>query len=60
VRPLRAAVPTPPALSQVSLLDRELPLSWRLRLFIWFVARKLARVVLGRGRSPDAAGNIPG
>jgi ABC-type polysaccharide/polyol phosphate transport system ATPase subunit len=60
VRPLRAAVPTPPELSQVSLLDRELPLSWRLRLFIWFVARKLARVVLGRGRSPDAAGNIPG
>jgi hypothetical protein len=49
-RPLAAAAPTPPELLKVSLLDSELPVSWRLRLFLWFVARNLARLVLGRGR----------
>jgi ABC-type polysaccharide/polyol phosphate transport system ATPase subunit len=49
-----AAAPTPPELLPVSLLDRELPVSWRLRLFLWFVARNLARLVLGRGREARA------
>jgi ABC-type polysaccharide/polyol phosphate transport system ATPase subunit/glycosyltransferase involved in cell wall biosynthesis len=53
-RPLAAAAPTPPELLKVSLLDRELPLSWRLRLFLWFLARSLARLVLGRGREARA------
>jgi len=48
-RPSVAAAPTPPELLQVTLLDRELPVSWRLRLFVWFVARNLARLVFGRG-----------
>ena len=52
VQPLHAAAPTPPELLQVTLLDRELPVSWRLRLFLWFVARNLARLVLGRGAAP--------
>jgi hypothetical protein len=39
----------------VSLLDRELPASWRLRLFLWFVARSLARLVLDRRRT-----HVPG
>jgi hypothetical protein len=44
-RPPAAAAPTPPDLLRVSLLDRELPFAWRLRLFFWFVARRLARLV---------------
>jgi len=52
VQPLHAAAPTPPELLQVTLLDRELPVSWRLRLFVWFVARNLARLVFGRGAAP--------
>jgi ABC-type polysaccharide/polyol phosphate transport system ATPase subunit len=47
-RPPAAAAPTPPDLLKVSLLDRELPFSWRLRLFLWFVARRLARLLLLR------------
>jgi hypothetical protein len=47
-RPPAAAAPTPPDLLKVSLLDRELPFAWRLRLFLWFVARRLARLVLLR------------
>jgi hypothetical protein len=54
-RPTVAAAPTPPELLQVSLLDRELPASWRLRLFLWFVARSLARLVLDRRRT-----HVPG
>jgi len=50
VRAPVAAAPTAPELLQVTLLDRELPVSWRLRLFLWFVARNLARLVLGRER----------
>jgi hypothetical protein len=34
---------------EATLLDRELPVSWRLRLFLWFIARSLARYVLDRG-----------
>jgi ABC-type polysaccharide/polyol phosphate transport system ATPase subunit len=50
----QAAVTTPPELLRVSLLDPELPASWRLRLFLWFLARNLARVVLSRVPSaPD-------
>lgn len=44
-RPPAAAGPAP-RLLQVSLLDRELPLPWRLRLFLWFLARSIARRVL--------------
>jgi ABC-type polysaccharide/polyol phosphate transport system ATPase subunit len=51
-----AAVATPPELLKVSLLDRELPAAWRLRLFLWFLARKLARLVLGRGPHATAPG----
>lgn len=39
----------------VTLLDRELPISWRLRLFFWFLARSVARLVLSAfrfGNSP--------
>lgn len=43
-----------PGLLEVSLLDRELPISWRLRLYCWFVARSLARRIFDRG--PDARG----
>jgi len=45
-----AADPTPPRLLAVTVLDRELPVAWRLRLFLWFLARNLARLVFGRGR----------
>jgi ABC-type polysaccharide/polyol phosphate transport system ATPase subunit len=51
-----AALPTPPQLLKVSLLDRELPVSWRLRLFLWFLARNLARLVLGRRPHATAPG----
>jgi ABC-type polysaccharide/polyol phosphate transport system ATPase subunit len=37
-----------------TLLDRELPASWRLRLFIWFIARFAARLLLDRGRAAGA------
>jgi ABC-type polysaccharide/polyol phosphate transport system ATPase subunit len=54
--PAPAGAPPQPAaaatgLLQATLLDRELPKSWRLRLFLWFVARALARIVLERGRA---------
>jgi hypothetical protein len=39
---------------EVTLLDRELPMSWRLRLFLWFLARNVARLVVGRGREARA------
>jgi len=51
VRPPVATAPTAPELLQVSLLDRELPFSWRLRLFLWFIARALARLILDRRRT---------
>ena len=54
VRPSVAAPATAPQLLQVTLLDRELPMSWRLRLLLWFVARRIARIVLGRGRAIHA------
>jgi hypothetical protein len=47
-RPQTASAPTPPELLRVSLLDPELPASWRLRLYAWFLARHLARLVFGR------------
>jgi hypothetical protein len=53
-RPQDAPGPAPPGLLGVSLLDHELPLAWRLRLFLWFLARTLARLVLGRGREARA------
>ncbi len=37
-----------------TLFDRELPLPWRLRLFVWFVARYVARVVLERRQARGA------
>ena len=44
-----AALETRGALLGATLLDRELPMSWRLRLFLWFIARGLAsRVSEGR------------
>jgi len=49
-RPLTAGAPTPPELLEVTLLDRELPLSWRLRLFAWFIARFAARAISRRVR----------
>jgi len=39
---------------EVTLLDRELPMSWRLRLFLWFSARSLARFILDRGHAAGA------
>jgi ABC-type polysaccharide/polyol phosphate transport system ATPase subunit len=48
--PLTAAAPTPPELLAVTLRDRELPPSWRLRLFSWFLARFAARAILRRAR----------
>jgi ABC-type polysaccharide/polyol phosphate transport system ATPase subunit len=53
-RPLVPAAPTPPGLLKVSLLDRELPAAWRLRLFLWFLARNIARLILGRGGAARA------
>ena len=47
-RPPVAAGPAAGML-EATLLDRELPMSWRLRLFLWFIARSLARYVLDRG-----------
>jgi hypothetical protein len=32
-----------PRLLRFSLLDQELPATWRLRLFVWFLARSIAR-----------------
>ena len=56
----QAAVTTPPELLRVSLLDTELPVSWRLRLFLWFLARNLARLVLGRvSRAPTPGSPAP-
>ena len=54
-----AAPPAPPATAPVpepgflraSLLDRELPLSWRLRLYFWFIARFAVAAVVQR-KSP--------
>jgi hypothetical protein len=31
-----------------TLFDRELPMAWRLRLFAWFIARRLASLLLDR------------
>lgn len=52
--PPTAPASTPAELLQVTLLDPELPLAWRLRLFVWFLARGLARLVIGRGREARA------
>ncbi len=52
--PPAAYGPTEGKLLPVTLLDRELPISWRLRLFLWFIARKLAHRVLDRRRA-----NVP-
>ena len=43
-----AAAPAGAGLLRASLLDRELPLSWRLRLYLWFVARFAVASVLHR------------
>jgi hypothetical protein len=42
-------------LLKASLLDGELPLPWRLRLFLWFLARNFARRVLDRRRAHGIA-----
>jgi hypothetical protein len=39
-------VPAGPGILRATLLDPELPLTWRLRLFFWFVARRAARRIL--------------
>lgn len=49
-----AATGAAPRLLQISLLDPELPMPWRLRLLLWFIARRIARIVLGRGRGHAA------
>jgi hypothetical protein len=52
-----APAPTPARLLNVTLLDRGLPLSWRLRLYLWFLARNLARRVFGGRRRESAPGS---
>jgi ABC-type polysaccharide/polyol phosphate transport system ATPase subunit len=39
-------------LLRASLLDRELPLPWRLRLYVWFIARLAAAFLLRRWALP--------
>jgi hypothetical protein len=53
-RPLAAPAPTLPKLLKATLLDGELPPSWRLRLFFWFLARNFARFVRARRRAHGA------
>ena len=43
-------------LLRATLFDRELPVPWRLRLFLWFIARNLARFVLADGAAPRHQG----
>jgi hypothetical protein len=54
-----AAASAPPAadLLPATLLDRGLPLSWRVRLYFWFLARFAAARVFGGARSPQVSGS---
>jgi ABC-type polysaccharide/polyol phosphate transport system ATPase subunit len=47
-----AATGTAPGPLSALLFDGELPLSWRLRLFAWFIARRLASLILDRRPEP--------
>jgi hypothetical protein len=50
---------TTPTLLQATLLDRELPLPWRIRLWFWFTARTLVRLLRDRGPAPRHQERLP-
>lgn len=53
-----AASPPPAAdLLPATLLDRGLPLAWRVRLYFWFLARFAAARIFGRARSQQINGS---
>jgi ABC-type polysaccharide/polyol phosphate transport system ATPase subunit len=52
--PAAPAMATKPRLLDITLLDAELPVAWRLRLFVWFVARRVAQFIYSRGRPKGA------
>jgi hypothetical protein len=59
-QPAESSIPMPPAttagnkpkLARATLLDRELPWRWALRLYCWFLARSFVRRILEHKRTP--------